>query len=123
MKVFEERALAALEELKLATAARDLDTVSQRAAAEVWSYTEFLGHLLDGELKHRQQVRVEMSLQFARFPYLKRLAEFDFRAQPAVEGFVTVRLSSATHSLLPPPRPSATPPPARGEPVFLPAGQ
>jgi hypothetical protein len=33
VKVFEERALAGLEELKLATAALDLDTVSQQAAA------------------------------------------------------------------------------------------
>lgn len=85
MKVFEERALAGLEELKLNTAALDLDTVSQQAAAEDWSYTEFLGCLLDGELKHRHQIRVEMSLQFARFPYLKRLSEFDFKAQPAVD--------------------------------------
>ncbi|MCO6509367.1 MAG: IS21-like element helper ATPase IstB, partial [Aridibacter famidurans] len=85
MKVFEERALAGLEELKLTTAALDLDTVSQQAAAGDWSYTEFLGHLLDGELKHRHRVRVGMSLQFARFPYLKRLEEFDFQAQPAVD--------------------------------------
>jgi len=85
MKVFEEKALAGLEELKLNTAALDLDTVSQQAAAESWSYTEFLGCLLDGELKRRHQVRVEMSLQFARFPYLKRLSEFDFKAQPAVD--------------------------------------
>lgn len=41
--------------------------------------------IADGELKHRHEVRVEMSLQFARFPYLKRLAEFDFHAQPAVD--------------------------------------
>jgi DNA replication protein DnaC len=85
MKVFEERALTGLEELKLMTAALDLDTVSQRAAAESWSYTEFLGCLLDGELKQRHQIRVGMSLQFARFPYLKRLEEFDFKAQPAVD--------------------------------------
>ena len=85
MKVWEERAVSGLQELSLNTASMNLDTVSQQAAAENWSYTQFLGYLLDGELKQRHQTRVGMSLQFARFPYLKRLAEFDFKAQPAVD--------------------------------------
>lgn len=85
MKVFEDKALTGLQELSLLTAAGNLDTVSQQAAAENWSYTEFLGYLLDGELRQRHQTRVEMSLQFARFPYLKRIGEFDFKAQPAVD--------------------------------------
>jgi len=85
MKVWEEKALTGLAELGLTTAEAQLDTVSQQAAAEEWSYTQFLGYLLDGELQQRHRVRVEMSLQFARFPYLKRLAEFDFKAQPAVD--------------------------------------
>ena len=37
-KVMEERAVQALSELALATAERHLDTVSQQAAAENWSY-------------------------------------------------------------------------------------
>ncbi len=85
MKVWEEKALTGLAELGLITAQAQLDTVSQQAAADNWSYTQFLGYLLDGELQHRHRVRVEMSLQFARFPYLKRLSEFDFKAQPAVD--------------------------------------
>lgn len=85
MKVWEEKALTGLAELGLRTAEAQLDTVSQQAAAESWSYTQFLGYLLDGELQQRHRVRVEMSLQFARFPYLKRLNEFDFKAQPAVD--------------------------------------
>jgi DNA replication protein DnaC len=85
MKVWEEKALTGLAELGLLTAQAQLDSVSQQAAAEDWSYTQFLGYLLDGELKQRQQMRIQMSLQFARFPYLKRLSEFDFKAQPAVD--------------------------------------
>lgn len=85
MKVFEDKALTGLQELSLQTAADNLDTVSQQAAAENWSYTQFLGYLLDGELRQRHRTRVEMSLQFARFPYLKRIEEFDFKAQPAVD--------------------------------------
>lgn len=84
-RVMEERAITALAELGLVTARLHLDAVSQQAAAEEWTYTHFLGHLLDGELKERHRRTVELNLQFARFPYLKRTAEFDFAAQPAVD--------------------------------------
>jgi len=81
----EERATVALEELKLLTAREHLDGVCQQAAAAGWSYSHFLGHLLDGELRERLRKTVELNLQFARFPYLKRLAEFDYGAQPGVD--------------------------------------
>ena len=85
MKVYEELAKTGLEDLKMATSLANLDTVSQEAAAGNWSYTHFLGYLLDGELKERHRLRVKMSLQFARFPYLKRIEDFDFSAQPSVD--------------------------------------
>lgn len=81
----EERAVVALEELKLSIAREHLDGVCQQAAADHWSYSHFLGHLLDGELRERHRKTVELNLQFARFPYLKRLTEFDFAAQPGVD--------------------------------------
>ncbi len=81
----EERATQALEQLKLTTAREHLDSVCQQAAAHGWSYSHFLGHLLDGELRERHRRTVELNLQFARFPYLKRLSEFDFGAQPGVD--------------------------------------
>lgn len=81
----EERAATALSQLGLSTAASHLDSVSQQAAAAGWSYTHFLGYLLDGELRERHRKTVELNLQFARFPYVKRLSEFDFAAQPGVD--------------------------------------
>jgi DNA replication protein DnaC len=84
-RVMEERAITALAELGLVTARLHLDQVSQQAAAEEWTYTHFLGHLLDGELCERHRRTVELNLQFARFPYQKRLKEFDYAAQPAVD--------------------------------------
>lgn len=84
-RVMEERAITALAELGLVTARLHFDSVSQQAAAEEWTYTHFLGHLLDGELKEKRRRAVELNLQFARFPYQKRIAEFDFVAQPAVD--------------------------------------
>jgi DNA replication protein DnaC len=81
----EAQATAALETLGLATARAHLDQVSQQAAAEGWSYSHFLGHLLAGELAERRRKTVTLNLQFAHFPYPRRLEEFDFDAQPGID--------------------------------------
>jgi DNA replication protein DnaC len=82
---YEEKASQALEQLGLTTAHSHLDQVSQQAAAKGWSYSHFLGYLLEGELKERHRRNVEIGFQFARFPYLKRLDEFDYKAQPSID--------------------------------------
>jgi hypothetical protein len=74
---FAERAVQGLEALGLSVARAQLDGVAQRAAAEGWSDTHFLGYLLDGELAERHRKRVALNLQFAKFPSLKRLEAFD----------------------------------------------
>lgn len=83
--VMEEKALAHLRHLGLNVASAQLDSVSQQAAAGQWSYSQFLGCLLEAEVTERHKKRVELNLQFARFPYLKRLDEFDYRAQPSID--------------------------------------
>src|SRR5262245_57645919 len=82
---YENRAAEGLEALGLSVARSQLDGVAQRAAAEGWSYTHFLGYLLEGEMAERHRRRVELNLQFAKFPYLKRLEGFDFAAQPGLD--------------------------------------
>lgn len=82
---YEEKASSSLEKLALDTALAHLDTVSQQAAAENWSYSHFLGYLLDAELIARHQRGVEMCLKFAKFPYLKNLSQFDYSAQPGLD--------------------------------------
>jgi DNA replication protein DnaC len=84
-QTYENLAVSGLEQLGLKTAASQLDQVSQRAAAENWSYTHFLGYLLEGELAERQRKTVEINMKFANMPYLKRLNEFDFNAQPGLD--------------------------------------
>lgn len=81
----EARAGEGLEQLGLKVAARHLDQAAQQAAAGQWSYTHFLGYLLDGELQERRRRSVELSLQFARFPCRKRLDDFDYAAQPSID--------------------------------------
>jgi DNA replication protein DnaC len=91
---FEGRAAEGLEALGLAVARAHLDGAAQRAAAEGWSYTHFLGYLLDGELAERHRKRVELNLQFARFPVVKRLDQFDFAAQPGLDRRVVEELAT-----------------------------
>jgi DNA replication protein DnaC len=82
---YEHQAPQALEQLGLTVALSHLDSACQQAAAEEWSYSHFLGYLLDGELRERHRKTVALSLQFAGFPYLKELSAFDFAAQPGVD--------------------------------------
>jgi DNA replication protein DnaC len=82
---YENKAVSALADLGLAVAQQQLDSASQRAAAEGWSYTHFLGFLLDGELTARHEHTVRVNLQFSRLPLLKRIDGFDFAAQPSVD--------------------------------------
>ena len=84
-QTYEHLAVSGLEQIGLKTAASQLDQVSQQAAAENWSYTHFLGYLLEGELAERQRKTVEINMKFANMPYLKRLSEFDFNAQPGLD--------------------------------------
>lgn len=82
---YEAKAHDGLENLGLTTAREQLDSAAQRAAAERWSYTHFLGYLLEGELEQRRRKCIELNLKFAHFPYLKRFEEFDFAAQPSLD--------------------------------------
>jgi len=82
---YEAQAKDGLVHLGLDTAQEQLDSAAQRAAAERWSYTHFLGYLLAGELAARHKKTVELNLQFARFPAPKRLEDFDFSAQPSLD--------------------------------------
>jgi DNA replication protein DnaC len=82
---YEQKAGAALQQLGLAVAEQQLDQAAQQAAAAGWSYTHFLGYLLDGELQFRHEKTVRLNLQFANLPYQKRLEDFDFSAQPSID--------------------------------------
>lgn len=84
-RTLEAKAAEALEQLGLATAREQLDSLAQQAAAGQWSYSHFLGALLSGELKSRHERTVAMNMRFAHFPAMKRLEDFDFEAQPSID--------------------------------------
>lgn len=82
---YEDKAGSGLTELGLTVALEHLDTASQLAAAEQWSYSHFLGYLLEGEITFRRDKTVRLSLQFSNLPWQKKLEEFDFEQQPSID--------------------------------------
>ena len=82
---FEAKAGTGLEQLGLTIAREHLDTAAQLAAAEGWSYSHFLGYLLEGELAFRREKTIRLSLQFSNLPYQKKLEDFDFTQQPSID--------------------------------------
>jgi DNA replication protein DnaC len=82
---YEEKAVTGLQRLGLNVAIQQLDSVSQQAAADKWSYTHFLGYLLEGELSERHRKSVALTLKLSNLPYLKKFDDFDFAAQPGID--------------------------------------
>lgn len=74
-----------LEQLKLSQALSCLDRVAEEAARGQWSYTQFLGKLLEEEMVARQERRLVTKQRLAHFPWVKTLDQFDFSFQPGVD--------------------------------------
>lgn len=78
------RVQAALEQLKLAQVALDVERLAEQAAREEWSYLGFLEQLLTAELAARKAREIALKTKLARLPFLKTLDGFEFSAQPSV---------------------------------------
>ena len=92
--LLEHAASSSLHRLGLRVARDRFDQACQTAAAESWSYSHSLGWLLDGELAERRRRGVELHLQFARFPCLKCIGDFDFGAQPSIDARLVDELAT-----------------------------
>lgn len=85
MNLYEQKAADGLKQLRLNIALEHLDAAAQQAAAEQWSYSHFLGYLMEGEISQRRVKTVELHLQFAHLPYRKKIEDFDFSCQPSID--------------------------------------
>jgi DNA replication protein DnaC len=65
-------------ELQLLFLRENFSALAQQAAQQQWSFSRFLGALLEGESHRRQDNRVRRRIKAARFPALKRLEDFDW---------------------------------------------
>ena len=82
---YEQKASPTLQQLGLGVAEEQLDQAAQQAAAAGWSYTHFLGYLLDAEMRFRHEKTVKLNLQFGNLPYQKHLSDFEFSEQPSID--------------------------------------
>jgi len=95
--IYEEKASQGLEDLKMNKAKEVLDQLCQQAAAEDWSYSHFLGRLLEAELDERLQKNINIAYKMSRFPYLKRIEDYDFSAQPCVDKKIIEELATGRY--------------------------
>lgn len=82
---YEQLAADGLEQIGANTSRGQLDQVAQQAAAGGWSYSHFLGRLLEPELAARRQRVIDTCLHFSGLPWRKHLSDFDFSFQPSID--------------------------------------
>ena len=85
MDLAHEHLLRMLTRLKL-TAIRDqLDSLLDEAGRSELTLRDALGLLCEREISRKDQRRIDMALSIAKFPFLRDLAGFDFKAQPSLD--------------------------------------
>lgn len=82
---YEQLAADGLDQIGATTSRGQLDQVAQQAAAAGWSYSHFLGRLLEPELAARRQRVIDTCLHFSGLPWMKRISDFDFSFQPSID--------------------------------------
>jgi DNA replication protein DnaC len=91
---YEQLAADGLEQIGATTSRGQLDQVAQQAAAGSWSYSHFLGRLLEPELAARRQRVIDTCLHFSGLPWMKRLSDFDFAFQPSIDQTLVEELAT-----------------------------
>jgi DNA replication protein DnaC len=91
---YEQLAADGLEQIGATTARGQLDQIAQQAAAASWSYSHFLGRLLEPELAARRQRVIDTCLHFSGLPWMKRLSDFDFAFQPSIDRTLVEELAT-----------------------------
>jgi DNA replication protein DnaC len=80
-----DRIQSSLSRLKLSRIGDILDETIKIAETEGKSYLSFLETLLEEEVLHKEQRRVETTLKISGLPFIKSIDEFDFSFQPKLD--------------------------------------
>jgi len=80
-----EQIKADLGYLQLNAAAASFAVLAEQARTEGWSHIEFLARLVAEQATADRDRRLAARLRYARFPYRRRLEDFDFEFQPSVD--------------------------------------
>ena len=73
-----------LKQLKLPTILREYASLAATCSKERVDYPSYLGRLAERELIEREQRAAQRRIKAARFPVVKTLDSFDFKAQPSI---------------------------------------
>ena len=82
---FYEQIKADLGYLHLDAAAASFAVLAEEARVNDWSHVEFLARLVAEQATADRNRRLAARLRYARFPYRRTLADFDFEFQPSVD--------------------------------------
>lgn len=82
---FYEQIKADLGYLHLDAAAASFALLAEEARTNEWSHVEFLARLVAEQATADRDRRLAARLRYARFPYRRRLEDFDFEFQPSVD--------------------------------------
>ena len=88
---------AATKELRLPVVRTEATRLSELAQRSQWSYLVYLAEVLSGEVDQRFEHRRRRRVAEARFPRLKRLADFDLSAAPTVNPATIATLASCSY--------------------------
>jgi DNA replication protein DnaC len=82
-----------LKTLKLPTFLREYDKLARQCAAEGADHVRYLLRLAELELIDRQRRMIERRIRQARFPAVKSLDSFDFKAIPSLNKMLVLELA------------------------------
>ena len=82
-----------LKRLKLPTFLREYEKLARQCAAEGLDHVQFLARLVELELIDRERRLVERRIKQARFPVVKQLESFDFKAIPSLNKMLVLDLA------------------------------
>ena len=82
-----------LKTLKLPTFQREYDKLARQCAAEGRDHVQFLARLVELELIDRERRMIERRIKAAKFPVIKSLDSFDFKAIPRLNKMQVLELA------------------------------
>jgi len=71
--------------LQLATAAERFAVLAEQATKEDWSHVRFLAAVMAEQVAATTNRRLAARMRYARFPFRRRVEDFDFDFQPSVD--------------------------------------
>ena len=82
-----------LKKLKLPTFLREYEKLARQCATEGLDHVQFLARLVEMEMIDRERRLVERRIRQARFPVVKQLESFDFKAIPSLNKMLVLDLA------------------------------